>query len=76
MSKLTLNVENIAVLTDDDLLTVAGGGEGGTMTCTPPCKTGCESYNCNGGTGRGPDSGCEPTSRGCKCPKPTNTQNI
>lgn len=54
--KLTLDVEDIVVLNDTEIDSVAGGGAG-TMTCTPPCAT-TVSSDCD-------TSGCKPTSRGC-----------
>ena len=57
-SKLTLEVEDIEVLTDAEAAR-AGGGDG-TMGCTGGgCVTTCSSV-CD-------TTGCKPTSKGCQC---------
>ena len=65
MSKLNLDVQDIVVLSDEMVGAVAGGG--GTMGCSKPCQTTCDSSNCKTTTGSGGDSGCRPTSKDCKC---------
>lgn len=68
MSKLSITVTDIMVLNDDDIDLVSGGG--GTLSCSKPCQTTCNSDNCNGTTGSGAGSGCRPTSNQCQCPNP------
>lgn len=65
MSKLNLEVKDIAVLTDSEIAMVSGAG--GTLGCSRPCETTCNSDNCNTTTGN--EGGCKPTSNGCECPK-------
>lgn len=64
MVKLNLAVEDIAVLTDDDIALVSGGD--GTLGCSSGCVNTCDSSTCVTNTG----ASCKPTSNGCICPAP------
>lgn len=66
IKKLSLQMEDIAVLTSEDISQVSGGE--GTLGCSKPCKPGpdtvtIDSSNCVTTTGN--DGGCRPTSKGC-----------
>lgn len=60
-TKLTLDVEQVAVLTDEQAAQAVGGlvvYGNGTLGCTTACQTSI-SASCD-------TSGCMPTSNGCK----------
>lgn len=64
MKKLNVSASDIAVLSEIDIMNVVGG-VAGTLGCSRPCQTTCDSSNCITTTGDG--GGCKPTSKGCRC---------